>query len=308
MFYSVRDLPKLNLEHQAARQWMIDAARYWLEVGGLDGYRLDHAAGPSHNFWIDFRQATRATAPESFTVGEVVDSADVLRSYTGRLDGVLDFLFLDAARRFFAFESLDAAGFDAFLHRHDAYFGPNIVRPSFLDNHDMNRFLFTVGDDKARLRLASLCQFTLPQPPIVYYGTEVGMSQARDKRNRGGQGDAEVRRPMWWDNRQDRHLLAYFQSLYRLRAAHPALRRGERTTLYADSATNTLAYAMQYEGDTVMVALNNSREAHEMTLEGQFSKLPYKNALDSQMHQPDAEGNLHLRLPPRDGVVLAPIE
>ena len=52
-----------------------------------------------------------------------------------------------------------------------------LVLPSFLDNHDINRFLWIVDGGTRRLQLAALCQFTLPGPPIVYYGTEVGLSQ-----------------------------------------------------------------------------------------------------------------------------------
>ena len=63
------------------------------------------------------------------------------------------------------------------MQEHFAYFDSLLVLPSFLDNHDMNRFLWIVDGDTRRLRLAALCQFTLPGPPIVYYGTEVGLSQ-----------------------------------------------------------------------------------------------------------------------------------
>ncbi len=310
MFYTSRSLPKVNLEHQAARQWMIDAARYWLEVAGIDGYRLDHALGPSHNFWTDFRAATRAVAPASFTVGEVTDAADVLRSYTGRLDGILDFLFLDAARRFFAFDTLDAASFDAWLTRHDLYFGAGLARPTFLDNHDMNRFLWTVRGDKARLRLAALCQFTLAQPPITYYGTEVGMGQARDKRDPAGQGDAEARRPMVWDERQDRDLLRYYQTLHRLRRDHVALRRGERISLAADTATGVLAYAMRQDDDAVIVALNNSPEAREVSVPltpilSELGDRGLTNALNDTTVTVEGE-QVTVRLGAREGTALIP--
>jgi glycosidase len=43
----------------------------------------------------------------------------------------------------------------------------------------MNRFLIAAGGDIRRLRLAAMVQFLLPGPPIVYYGTEVGLSQQR---------------------------------------------------------------------------------------------------------------------------------
>ena len=77
--------------------------------------------------------------------------------------------------------------------------------PSFLDNHDMNRFLWVVGGDTRRLRLAALCQFTLPGPPIVYYGTEVGLSQRRDVRYADGSGHPEESRlPMPWGDARTR--------------------------------------------------------------------------------------------------------
>ena len=315
MFYTARELPKLNLEHAEARAWMIDAGRYWLEEVGIDGYRLDHAAGPSHHFWTDFRRATRAAAPDSFTVGEVVEAADTLRTYAGRLDGVLDFMFVDAARRFFAYDGLDAAQFDTFLTRHDGYFGQGLVRPTFIDNHDMNRFLFVAGNDKDRLRLAATCMFTLPQPPVVYYGTEVGMSQARDKRDRAGQGDAEARRPMWWDDRQDHSLLRFFQRLYQVRQAHPALRRGHRVPLLADAPTGLLAYQMTLGDDSVLVALNNSGQTHSVALPLALGDPPFGgqgarseglrlvNALDDT-EVAVTEGVAQLQLGPRAGVVL----
>ena len=47
------------------------------------------------------------------------------------------------------------------------YFPPAFVRPSFLDNHDMNRFLWYALGHERRLRLAALCEFTLEGPPCL---------------------------------------------------------------------------------------------------------------------------------------------
>ena len=75
----------------------------------------------------------------------------------------------------------------------------------------MNRFLWVVGGDARRLRLAALCQFTLPDPPIVYYGTEVGLSQRRDVRYADGSGHPEESRlPMPWGDGRTPSLLAFY--------------------------------------------------------------------------------------------------
>ena len=112
-----------------------------------------------------------------------------------------DFGLLEILRAFFAFGRLTPSQFDGALTRHFAYFGEHLALPSFLDNHDMNRFLWSAAGDQRKLRLAALCQFTLPGPPIVYYGTEAGLAE----RHAVGRFE-EARLPMPWDYTADRRL------------------------------------------------------------------------------------------------------
>ena len=143
--------------------------------------------------------------PDSITLGEVVETPALQRSYLGRMDGCLDFLLLQALRQFFAFGTMAPSAFDTFLRRIWHSSRSDFVLPSFLDNHDMNRFLWVVGGDTRRLKLAAICQFTLPHPPIVYYGTEVGLRRQRDVRYADGSGHPEeARQPMRWGQAQDR--------------------------------------------------------------------------------------------------------
>jgi glycosidase len=145
-------------------------------------------------------------------LGEVTQPPSVMRSYTGRMDGCLDFRMLELLRGFFVFDSLTVSQFDHALEQHLAYFGSKLVLPSFLDNHDMNRFLWTVHGDRRRLKLAALCQFTLPHPPIIYYGTEVGLSQLETV----GRLE-ESRLPMLWGQEQDAALLEFYKQLIAFR-------------------------------------------------------------------------------------------
>ncbi|MBC8171995.1 MAG: alpha-amylase [Anaerolineae bacterium] len=210
-FFGVESMPFLNLDHPAARVWMLEIARYWLREFKIDGYRLDHANGPGPDFWADFRAACRAVNPESFIFGEVVESPDILHAYIGRLDGLLDFHVEDALRRTYAFDLMTEAELERFLERHYAYFPPDFVMPTFLDNHDMDRFLYAVKGDKAALRRAVAMQMRLPQPPIIYYGTEVGLSQNKGKND--GWGLEVSRLPMPWGDEQDQELLAFYKGL-----------------------------------------------------------------------------------------------
>src|SRR5690606_16326545 len=102
-----------------------------------------------------------------------------------------------------------------FVERHRAYFPPDFLMPTFLDNHDMDRFLFLAGNDQDALRRAAAYQMRQPGPPIIYYGTEIGMSQTRSKNDEWGLEAS--RAPMICDDRQDDDLLAYYRTQMQLR-------------------------------------------------------------------------------------------
>jgi glycosidase len=177
-FFDQPHQPELDGEQPEVREHLIAAASHWL-AQGCAGFRLDYAHGLSHGFWSQFRNATRRAAPESVCFGEVTHTPQLVRSYGGRLDGCLDFMLCELLRATFARSEMPLAAFARNLQRHLAYAGGQLLLPSFLDNHDMNRFLIAAGGDIRRLRLAAMVQFLLPGPPIVYYGTEVGLSQQR---------------------------------------------------------------------------------------------------------------------------------
>ena len=309
-FFGIKQLPKINNEYEPARRYVIDCACHYLTEYGVDGFRLDYANGPSHDFWVDFRQATKAARPDSFSFGEVVEAADVVRSYASCLDGCLDFLLLRALRRFFAFGSLDTRGFDVFLSRHYAYFRfkeGEFLLPNFLDNHDMNRFLWAAEGDKRRLKLAATCQFALPGPPIIYYGTEVGLSQVRDVRTPDGYGHPEESRlPMLWGDEQDKELLAHYKRLIAIRKAHPVLWQGEYVSLLAEG--NILAFLRRSAEETLVVVLNNGEGVYplDVPLEGHLPDGVILRDLIGGGEARVVGGRLRgPSLPPRTGAILS---
>ena len=263
-FFTSRGLPQINLRYPPAREHVLEAARHWLEFGA-DGYRVDYCIGPTPDFYADFRRVTRQAKPDCWTFGEAVDPPDSQLAFEGGMDGTLDFMLLEAMRKTFAFDRWTAAEFAEFLDRHEAYFPPTFTRPSFLDNHDMNRFLWVAGGEVRRLKLAALCQFTLTGAPVIYYGTEVGLSQHADVMQHGRAIHEEARLPMIWGEDQDRELLSFYKSLIALRKAHAALRGGTRTTIYVDD--KMLAYRRSNSNEALVTVLNISDQERTIELE-----------------------------------------
>ena len=118
----------------------------------------------------------------------------------------------------------------------------------------MNRFLWAAGNDKQLLRMAGALLLAFGGSPILYYGTEVGLSQPRPK----GHYREEARHPMLWGDLQDLELLADFKRLIAARRSHPALVYGEVVTLSLDDERGLWLSERVHGEDRVLVAVNSS--------------------------------------------------
>lgn len=223
-YQDYRFMPKINLDDSEARAHFIKAALYWLEMG-VDGLRLDYAIGPSFDFWKEFQQRIKANFPEVLLVGEVwlekvlmrdlpqvdirrkywrwaeghIPKSDLQRDHIGLLDGVLDFHARDLLVDALAPKGINADDVAAQLAAHQASYPDGYCLPIFLDNHDINRYLFDAEGDIDKLLRALDIQLSQPHPAIVYYGTEVGLSQTQSVWRNEPHPDLEARRPMPWD-------------------------------------------------------------------------------------------------------------
>ena len=257
-FFGVKGMPQLNLKHKPTSDYLLKCAQYWLQKG-VDGYRLDYAPGPPRTFWADFRQACKTVKSDAFLFGEVVSHSEVIASYIPHFDGCLDFLLADAFRRTFALETSTLLEFEASLATHEMYFPKDFSLPAFLDNHDMTRILYLAKGDKAKVKLAALVLFTLSAPPVIYNGTEVGVSQ----RNPLGRFE-EARLPMPWGDEADKDLLEYFRRLGALRKQFSVITSGSRKVVHLNVQKGTYAYLRTSETDSILIALNTSR--HSQTI------------------------------------------
>ncbi len=231
-FLGYEDLPKINLDYPPAQEYLIQAAKHWLSFG-LDGFRLDHVIGPSHDFWTAFRSQIKQSHPEAVLIGEawltgtalkhlntlglhakwlkrLFDRTEAMyKAYIGQLDGVLDFWFqktvIDCINRG-AHDELERR-----LTKHYARFPDDFFLVSFLDNHDIDRALFQLGNDKEKLMQAACVQARVAQPMVIYYGTEAGMTHRQSGFGKP-HGDLLARQPMPWD-RQDDALKRFYSNL-----------------------------------------------------------------------------------------------
>jgi glycosidase len=178
-------------------------------------------------------------------------------------------------------------GLQQFLDFDDSYYPSGSVMSTFVGNQDLPRSihfaeqtlpawlgtdaqdaLTTDGSQNAwtdepaletdpntyeRLGNAFGVLMTTPGAPLIYYGDEIGLP---------GAGDPDNRRQMQWTGYSPAQQTLHDRvaTLLQIRAAHPSVRRGTRTTLMVTedlwlfSATTTVGTAT----DTVYVGINRS--------------------------------------------------
>lgn len=248
-WFSGRIFASLDHTNVEVRRGLLDAGRFWLDVG-FDGFRLDSAAATPFEFWSEWGETVRSANPDAVTLGEAFGTTSSLRRYAGRLSGVFDFHLSHLLRRGLGVGDVPLRDIDALMRTRvaeTAEEGGALARPIFVENHDMPR-LSSVAADRASLLRALIALLTLGPTPILYYGTEVGVPQGPRQ-----DLDPDARLPMRWGDAQDAALFDSVRRLVHLRRDVPALRRGEwRPLRVTDDA---LAYERRADADAIVVVL-----------------------------------------------------
>ncbi|WP_374763498.1 alpha-amylase family glycosyl hydrolase [Yunchengibacter salinarum] len=300
LFGDFAGLDDLFTEHPRVLRGMIDIHKFWISEVGIDGFRIDTVKHVGDAFWRAFIPAIRKHArqegiPDFYIFGEVYEPDPVVLSRHVREAGlpqVLDFPFQSAAQAVFA----DGAPTHklATLFAADAlYGGPARANrlPVFLGNHDMGRIgrfirqsdRFMTDEERLNaLKTAHAFLFFARGVPVIYYGDEQGFT--------GDGNDQDAREDMmpsqvasYRDNRQigtdatpasenfdtSHPLYAAIRAFSGLYKAHPALRRGVQTPLYATRkgpGLFVLARRDSDSGESVLFAVNTARSARSTTV------------------------------------------
>lgn len=164
-------------------------------------------------------------------------------------------------------------------------------------------------------KLFAIFQMTYVGAPMVYYGDEAGM---------WGANDPDCRKPMVWKEfkyddevtlpdqskkpQADRvefneNLFSHYQKLIGIRNSSQALQLGDFKTLMADDKRGVYAFSRNYQGQEVIVVLNNSRIARRIQLDDIKQRTNYRDVLNDKLVTSD-RGKIKLNIKPMWGVIL----
>lgn len=288
-------LINLNYDNEFARKHMRDAALYWVNKFGIDGYRFDAAWGPvarNPQFMIELRDALKEAKPGLMILAEDKASQpthyeglslpysaqlfDAVYDWTPSADHVSEWSWSQDEHSVFKLSAEeDVAGrFRTVLKKNG---DPKTLKARvlrYLENNDGERF---IGEHTLQeTKLAAALTFTLPGIPLIFYGQEIGFGSIPTEQ--------EQRYPTFDAKKTirslDRHnLWPYYQSLAKLRSKNLELSKGSYSELeiYPESAGNQiLAFERRYKDDTMLVIANLDESPISFSLSG----YPHANYLE----------------------------
>jgi glycosidase len=257
-WWDIKDLPKLNTDNPAVREYLMNVSRYWIDQG-VDGWRLDVPAEiDDDEFWAEFRQEVRKVNPDAYTVGEIWDGNP---RWVGdeHFDGLMHYTLRDAILKLIGREikvTEFAEQMEGFLKM---YPQENVYAMYLaLGSHDTRRLMTKLDDDLEKVKLAFMLQFGNPGAPAIYYGDEIGLKGGKDPDNRGAFP--------WDENEWNHDLRDYVKKLIAARKRHQALRRGDLQRVYLSQENGWYAFARTLGEDQVVVAINATQEPHQLSI------------------------------------------
>lgn len=267
-----------------------DNAIWWLKETGADGFRHDAVKHVPNSFW---RTLTRKLKEQVevplkknvYQIGETFGEYNLIGSYVnnGQLSAQFNFnlsyfaipVFLEKDRSFSAIDFHMKRSFDAFGYNH--------LMGNIMDSHDKVRFM-AYADGKVKnqgvdtremawnnpptvdhassykkAELYYAYMFTIPGLPVIYYGSEFGMTGADDPDNR--------RMMRFGDDLTifEKRMLKETSIIVKMRNEHPALRYGDYYAVKAD--TVLYAYIRSDFNERLLVILNKSESEQTVSIQ-----------------------------------------
>lgn len=281
----VKEMPDLNQKNPWLARYLIQNTIWWIEYSGIDGIRMDTYPYPDKDYMAEWVKTILDEFPSFNIVGEawvphIAMEAYWQRGFNGRdgyeshLPSVTDFQVHHTMRKALNEEFGWSSGVSAMYHlmAQDFLYSDPMLNVVFLDNHDTERYLSLVGEDRSKLKMALAFLLTMRGIPQVYYGTEILMSGFKDP------GDANVRKdfPGGWpgDPRDaftakgrtaaENDMFQFTRSLMQWRRTSTPIHNGKLMHFIPDD--NTYVYFRYNDEGTVMVVVNASKESKNLSL------------------------------------------
>lgn len=244
------DTALLNHNNPETRKAMIEAMRFWVELG-VDGFRLDHGCGDKIPLYLwEEARATLDPIRDLFWLAECGHETFILDgSYADQFEVVM---------REVALEEKPADALIEWIEEDMFKYGRTAYRMTYTSNHDLNSWVGTNFErfGEGHKAFAALI-FTAYGFPLILSGQEVGLS----KRLEFFEKD-----PIDWTD--SLNLEPFYQSLVKLKKDNPSIWAGDAGgfPITIEENENVVGFMREAEGNKVISILNLTRDTQTVKI------------------------------------------
>jgi glycosidase len=244
------DTALLDNSNPDTRKAMIDAMRFWVELG-VDGFRLDHGCGDKIPLYL-WEEARAELDPirDLFWLAECGHETFILDgSYADQFEVVM---------RNVATGEKPGNALMQWIEEDMFKYGRTAYRMTYTSNHDLNSWVGTTFERFGEGHKAfSALVFTAYGFPLILSGQEVGLSKRLEFFERD---------PIDWTDSLD--LQPFYKSLVSLKKENPAIWAGDTGgfPITIVDNENVVAFVREVEGNSVIGIFNLSKETQTVEI------------------------------------------
>lgn len=272
----VPTMPDLNHKNKLLSKYLIQNIIWWIEYAGIDGIRIDTQPYSDKDFVSMFNQELLKEFPDLTILGEswfqeeaftayFLGNSPIAKPYNSYTHSVTDFPLYYALKNAFN----EDEGWDTGLARiynvlaQDFVYGSAHNNVIFIDNHDLDRYYSSIGEDIRKLKMAIAFLLTTRGIPVFYYGDETIMNGLEHT----GHGNIRKDFPGGWDSdsinyftferidRTKQETYQYIKKLLIWRQSNEAAKYGK--LIHFVPQENVYVYFRIAKSSAIMVILNN---------------------------------------------------
>ncbi len=260
------ELPNLNYDSPEVRRMILEAATYWIEKFGIDGYRVDVAWGPAARypeFFKEWRLALKRIKPEALLLAE--DKATWPTVFDRRFDAAYDWASEESWVSHWVWQtSYSTTSNPTIFNNSNQNQRTALLRAAmtnsgagyaaaarifrFMENNDTFRFLAT--HDLARTKMVGAMMFSIPGIPLIFNGQEIGASTHPYNASSIFAANRSIH------SMDSYGLFSYYRKMALMRKGFPALTGGNFAEMPVSPGTSVYAYR-RWEGRQNLLAVIN---------------------------------------------------
>lgn len=280
----VRHLPDMNLANPYVATYLIQNAIWLVEEFGFDGFRVDTYKYCDEKFLNNVNSALLKEFPTITTFVEawghdVVSNAYFVRNtmdlqFKHNAMGALDFPLCFAMHNSLTQKPEWTSGINELYLTlaEDIVYKEPLNNCIFLDNHDMNRFFSTVGEDVAKFKMGFAMLLTMRGIPHMYYGDEILMKNFKNPTDQevrldfpgGFPGDAVNKFETSGRTAQENEVFNYIKMFANYRKTSSALKFGK--TMQFIPQNGVYVYFRYDAKQTIMCVMNTNEQSATIDL------------------------------------------